>query len=119
MLERALDALKSRDIFALGEAVRHSYMSMFATMMGAAPPILYWKPQSVAVIRACALLREEGLQAWETMDAGPQVKILCLASEAEAIRAGIADQVPEIDIERDTLVTGPGPGLSLEEISGE
>jgi len=119
VLERALEALNSRDIAALGEAVRHSYMSMFATMMGATPPILYWKPQSIAVIRGCSLLREQGLQAWETMDAGPQVKVLCLASQAEAIRDGIAAEVPEIDREEDTLVTAPGPGLVVEEVDGE
>jgi diphosphomevalonate decarboxylase len=111
ILERALAALQQRDLPALGQAVRHSYMSMFATMMGADPPILYWKPESVAVIRACAALREAGLEAWETMDAGPQVKVLCLAAQAEAIRKGIAAAVPGLDPAADILLTGPGPGL--------
>lgn len=111
VLEEAMSALARRDLDALGTAVRHSYMSMFATMIGANPPILYWKPESVAVIRACAELRESGTPAWETMDAGPQVKVLCLEKDADAVRRGIAAMVPGLDPERDMILTAPGPGI--------
>lgn len=111
ILEQALIALDARDISMLGHAVRNSYMSMFGTMLGADPPILYWKPESVAVIRACRQLREEGLNAWETMDAGPQVKILCLEHEVATIRERLVRLVPVLG-ESDCFVeTRPGPGM--------
>jgi len=50
-------------------------------MFSSYPPIIYWKPASLAVIILCEKLRSAGLNIWETMDAGPQVKILCLEKE--------------------------------------
>ena len=52
--------------------------SCTAPSSGAQPPLLYWLPATVAVIHACAAMRAAGIGAWETIDAGPQVKILCL-----------------------------------------
>jgi diphosphomevalonate decarboxylase len=110
-LSVALSALERRDLEALGQAAHASYLAMFATMMGADPPILYWKPASLAVIHACARLRAEGIGAWETMDAGPQVKILCEVKDVVAITARLAAEVPELGGSAALTTTGPGPGL--------
>lgn len=78
LLAGARDALERRDLEGLGVAMRASTLRMFATMLSAEPAILYWLPTSVAVLHECEQLRHEGVGAWETMDAGPQVKIFCL-----------------------------------------
>lgn len=92
------DALGRRDIERLGEAMRRSYMRMFATMLGAEPPILYWLPETVALIHELHGLRARGLPVWETIDAGPQVKVITLNSAVplllEALRgAPLADPI--------------------------
>ena len=108
--ERGLDALARRDIRKLGEAARRSYLQMFGTMLSADPPILYWTPESVEVIRAAAELRSHGIAAWETMDAGPQVKIITLSSDVEAVRKLVTEAVPGAEF----LVASPGSGLRYE-----
>ena len=108
MLPDALRGLETRDIELLGEAARRSYSLMHAALLGARPPILYWLPATVAAIRACDALRRRGVGAWETIDAGPQVKILCLEADVRNVVAemqGLASGV-------DTIVCLPGPGLS-------
>ena len=53
-------------------------------------------------------LRKTGIEAWETMDAGPQVKIACLAPDVERIRAALladAGLAPA-----DLIETAPGVG---------
>jgi len=85
-LPEAVEALMRRDLERLGGAMRRSYFRMFASMLACDPPILYWAPESLALIRACERLRAEGIGAWETMDAGPQVKVLCLAHELPRVR---------------------------------
>jgi diphosphomevalonate decarboxylase len=94
LLDPALDALAARDIEALGRVARLSYSRMHASLLAADPPVLYWLPATVAVIRECARLREEGIGAWETLDAGPQVKVLCLEAEVETIRGRLQDLDP-------------------------
>lgn len=85
LFDAARRALAVRDLDTLGPLVRASYMRMFASMLGATPPIVYWLPASVATIHALEALRAEGVPAWETMDAGPQVKVITIASAVDAI----------------------------------
>ena len=108
LLPDAMRALENRDLELLGETARRSYSLMHAAILGAHPPILYWLPATVAVIHGCAALRADGIGAWETIDAGPQVKILCLAADAQMIERRMQELVPGIQ----TILCHAGPGLT-------
>lgn len=104
----ALEALAERDITRLGGLMRSSYLAMFSTMFTSNPPVIYWLPGSLEVIKRCEELRAEGIPAWETMDAGPQVKIACEAPHVEAI-------IDAIDPERSGWqITVAAPGAAPE-----
>ncbi len=77
LTEKAIQALNSRSLERLGPIIRRSYMRMFSTMFATEFPIRYWSPRSLQVLDLVDKLRQEGYQLWETMDAGPQVKIFC------------------------------------------
>lgn len=113
LADEALFALAAKDLQKLGELMRLSYLRMHASAMAADPPALYWLPASLACIRACAALRARGIGAWETMDAGPQVKVLCLDSELAAVRSALAEAEPTLSF----IETRPGPDPDLEELS--
>jgi diphosphomevalonate decarboxylase len=91
LLAEAVAALRRRDLQRLGEAARLSYSRMHAALLACDPPVLYWLPDTLALVRQCAQLRRGGLGAWETIDAGPQVKVLCLEGEAAQIAAGLRE----------------------------
>jgi diphosphomevalonate decarboxylase len=107
LLTQARRALADRDWAALGPLIRQSYLRMFATMFSADPPLIYWQPESLALIQALEALRAEGWTAWETMDAGPQVKVFCPADQAAPLVAELDKRVPGLRY----LTAGPGPGL--------
>ncbi len=113
----ALIALAARDQERLGELMRLSYLRMHASAMAADPPALYWLPASMAVIRACAALRARGIGAWETMDAGPQVKILCMASDMDAIRSALLEAWPSLGLLETRA--GPAPDIVVSEAAGQ
>ena len=110
LLEPALHALEQRDIEGLGAVARLSYSRMHAALLASSPPVLYWLPATVAVIRECQRLREEGLHAWETLDAGPQVKILCLEPDVEKISRRLTGLDPSVKL----MVAFPGQGPSCD-----
>ena len=105
---QALQAVADRDLAQLGPVMSRSYHQMFATMLAADPPIRYWSPATVRVLDRLAQLRAAGLTAWETMDAGPQVKVLCLAPELETIRAALVELDPSL--QAGMVVCSPGSG---------
>lgn len=84
-IDIAKQAVLSKDIRALGEQMEHSTMKMFSTMFSAKPAIHYWKPQTLQIVALVKNLREEGILCWATMDAGPNVKILCTPEHSSLI----------------------------------
>lgn len=97
-LARARRAVLDRDIVALGQVMEHSALKMHATMLSAHLPIRYWKPATLVAMDAVEELRREGVQAFYTMDAGPNVKILCLAEHAERVAAALREAVGEATV---------------------
>ncbi len=104
----AQEAVRSRDLERLGTVMEHSTLKMHATMHTASPPLLYWQPATLACLQTVAALRADGTSAWATMDAGPQVKVLCARSDAERVSQALRPHALQIH----TL--GPGPGVTLE-----
>jgi diphosphomevalonate decarboxylase len=105
----ALTALAAQDLETLGDITRHSTLRMFGTMLSMSPPLIYWTPTSVQIIQLAQTMRTQGIRVWETMDAGPQVKLLCLADEVETIVQHISEALPELT----TVVTQIGGGPCL------
>jgi diphosphomevalonate decarboxylase len=86
---------------------------MHATAMAADPPILYWNPATIAALARVRALRLDSpaTQAFFTIDAGPHVKVLCGAADAERVAAALAS-VPGV---LRTLIAAPGPGARIVE----
>ncbi len=102
----AAAALKKKDAAELGRLCRLSTYRMHAAALSADPPIVYWTPRTLALTHECGRLRQKGIGAWETMDAGPQVKILCLQDDAAEISAAVRQLCPGIRV----IISRPGGG---------
>ncbi|HEM3485041.1 TPA: diphosphomevalonate decarboxylase [Streptococcus suis] len=99
-------AIANRDFEKLGQITEHNGMKMHATTLSANPPFTYWSADSLVAQEAVRQVREEsGLSAYMTMDAGPNVKVLCRASQMDELVAELAKVFP-----REKIITSkPGP----------
>ncbi len=85
-LWRVKRALRDRDLEGLGEWIEADALSMHAVMMTSRPPLLYWEPATVSLLKAVRDLRlREGLPCYFTVDAGPNVHVITLPERAEAV----------------------------------
>ena len=106
-LVRIKEAIKNKDFDEMGAIAESNGLKMHATMLGANPPLSYWEPESILVMQIVRQLRSEGISCYFTMDAGPNVKILCRLSEAKIISERL-----EMSFNPDQIIqTGPGPGI--------
>jgi diphosphomevalonate decarboxylase len=111
-LADARAAIAARDLHRLGPVMERNALRMHASAMAAEPPILYWRPATLAAMRAVQDAREAGGPVgYFTMDAGPHVKALCLTADAPALVERLAAAT---GVER-TLITRPGPGATVLE----
>lgn len=79
-------AIVERNFEEMGRIAEHNAMKMHATMIAANPSFTYWEPDSLIAMNLVRQLREQGVPCYFTMDAGPNVKVLCRASQAEWLR---------------------------------
>lgn len=89
-LLEARAAIAERDLPRLGALIERNALRMHASAMAADPPILYWTPATVAAMETVRRLRDEGIPAYFTIDAGPHVKALCSAGVATQVEAALA-----------------------------
>jgi len=104
-------AIARRDIERVGTIAEENCLRMHATAIAARPPILYWAPGTLEVMALVRRLRAEGLGGWFTIDAGPQVKVLCEGRDLAAIAARLA-QVPGVSR---VIEAHPGEGVRIVE----
>jgi diphosphomevalonate decarboxylase len=76
-LEACRQAILARDFAALAEVVELDSNLMHAVMMTSTPRLIYWQPATLAVMHAVQAWRRQGLPACYTIDAGPNVHVIC------------------------------------------
>ncbi len=110
-LNEMREAILQKDFQKVGELTEHSCLKMHALALSSKPGILYWNAITVDAMHAIRELRKTGIQAYFTVDAGPQIKVLCLAEDEVRVR----DMLRSINgIER-TIVNKLGPPAKLLE----
>jgi diphosphomevalonate decarboxylase len=110
-LEDMRIGIRNRDLTMVGEVMEHNTLKMHACGMAARPGVIYWNGRTVDAMHAVRYLRREGVPVYFTMDAGPHVKALCLAQDAERVARAL-QAVPGVE---QTLICSPGAGAHLVE----
>ena len=108
-LAEARAAIRARDLEALGLVAEHSALKMHAAALAARPPLVYWRAATVECMHRVWALRAEGVAAFFTIDAGPQVKVLCAPADAARVAAAL-EAVPGV---ARILACGPGRGAEV------
>ncbi|HET7359604.1 MAG TPA: diphosphomevalonate decarboxylase [Rhodanobacteraceae bacterium] len=109
-LAAARAAVLARDFAALAEVSEASCLKMHAVMLSSRPGLLYWSGATVDCLHRIRALRErEGLAVFFTVDAGPQVKAVCLPADAARVAAALGE-VPGVD---SVLTSALGEGARL------
>lgn len=107
-LEIAKKAIRKRDLNMLGTVVEANALKMHATTFGANPPFMYWQSGTLDVILQVQSLREMDIPVYFTIDAGPNVKVICLPNDEQKVRESLF-ALPSV---KDIFICHPGSGIS-------
>ena len=81
---------------------------MHAVMLTSRPPLLYWSPRTIEVVRSVWELRKRGTEAYFTIDAGPNVHILTRERDLLAVEGEVRER-----FQCRIIVSGPGAGATV------
>jgi diphosphomevalonate decarboxylase len=84
-LEICREAILEKDFKSFASIVELDSDMMHAVMMTSTPALHYWQPASLGVMNAVRAWRAEGLPVCYTVDAGANVHVLTLETEAQSV----------------------------------
>lgn len=108
-LEIARRAVEERDFAALARVSEHNCLKMHSVMWASRPPVVYWNKATLACMETIRRLQANDVPVFFTIDAGPQVKAICLPDYADKVRKALQ----ETDGVIDTLPSSLGGGARL------
>lgn len=81
-ITRLEEALKGKNFTTFGETLEEECLDMHRCMQTQHPPLFYWNDDTKRVIKK---LKMSGIPAYFTIDAGPNVHILCEAKDEKRV----------------------------------
>jgi diphosphomevalonate decarboxylase len=83
---------------------------MHSIMWASRPPMVYWNAATMRCLQTVRQLQAEGVGVFFTIDAGPQVKAVCLPEDTGVVQSALKNTAGVVD----TMTTGLGEGARLE-----
>ncbi len=100
-------AILTQDLSKVGELTERSALAMHASALAAG--VLYFREATLSALRTVHALRAHGTGAWATMDAGPHVKVLAHANDADPVERALTGTPGVLRVLRAT----PGDGARI------
>jgi diphosphomevalonate decarboxylase len=108
-LATARDAVLRNDFAQLAAVAEHNCLKMHSVMWASRPPIVYWNSATLSCMEAVRYMQDDGRAVFFTIDAGPQLKAICLPDEADLVRSALDACSGVVR----TMVSGLGAGARL------
>lgn len=110
-LKRMRQAIADRDLTTVGQIAETNAMRMHALNLSAEPAFNYFTADTLTAIQAVNDLRSHGINCYYTLDAGPNVKIICAGQDTDTIMTGLQQHFDADQL----IVAKPGPGITITE----
>ena len=110
-LATARTAIAARDFEKLAAIAEHNCLKMHSIMWASRPPMVYWNAATMRCLQTVRQLQGQGIGVFFTIDAGPQVKAVCLPEHVDNVEAALRATAGVTEI----MTTGLGGGARLED----
>ncbi|GGI63005.1 diphosphomevalonate decarboxylase [Limosilactobacillus caviae] len=102
-------AIKAKDIDLIGHIAEENALRMHALTLSADPGFTYFNAETLTIIKAVQDLRNNGINCYYTMDAGPNVKVIYDRMNREKIVTKLSNIIGHDRL----VVSQPGPGIKI------
>ncbi|KEQ20370.1 diphosphomevalonate decarboxylase [Limosilactobacillus reuteri] len=102
-------AIKAKDIDQIGHIAEENALRMHSLTFSADPGFTYFNGETLTIIKAVEDLRNQGVNCYYTMDAGPNVKVIYDRGN----RNKIVEELSNIVGPERLVVSQPGPGIKI------
>ncbi len=104
------NAIQQRDFSALAEVIEQDSNLLHAVTMTSLPAIYYWLPITLEIMNTVRDWRKAGIPAAFTIDAGPNVHVICEQNYEESVKV----RLQKISGVQDVILAHPGEPAHLD-----
>lgn len=108
-IKKIESALKSKNFKLFGQTLETEALELHAIALTSIPPIIYWEPKSIQIMKLCHALRQKDIDVYFTFDAGPQPVLFCQQKDTPKVMVALKSQVKDIQI----IKSKPGEGTTI------
>ncbi|MFK7824012.1 MAG: diphosphomevalonate decarboxylase [Oligoflexales bacterium] len=106
--QQMISALRDKDLKTLGPLLEQEALEMHAVMMTANPSTCYLSTQSTQFLTWLReLRRDRGITAYFTIDAGPNIHVICEQKDCNLLHMEIKKSFPNLEFLVDQVGSGP------------
>ncbi|WP_288557261.1 diphosphomevalonate decarboxylase [uncultured Lactobacillus sp.] len=110
-LKQMIAAIKNDDFTALGKLAELNANEMHAINLTAQPEFTYFEPDTIRAIKLIETLRDKGIECYYTIDAGPNIKVLCQLRNIKEIIENFESEFNNVKI----VSASFGPGVTYSD----
>ena len=109
-LKLCREAIEHRDFDALAQIIELDSNLLHSIAMTCNPALYYWQPATLELMREVVTWRQSGLPVAFTVDAGPNVHIICEPKAVKEVNEKLINQ----SYVKNVIISHPGNGTILE-----
>lgn len=110
-LDTARRAIADRQFEKLAAIAEHNCLKMHSIMWASRPPMVYWNAATMRCLQTVRKLQGQGIGVFFTIDAGPQVKAICLPEHVATVEEALRATDGVVDV----MTSGLGDGARQEQ----
>jgi len=112
-MHEARQAVINMDFQKLAAVSEHNCLKMHSVMWTTKPSVVYWNAATLNCMHAIRDLQQDGESVFFTMDAGPQIKAICLPENEALIEEKLAEIDGVVSIMKSRLGEAPVSDINL------
>lgn len=109
--EKVKRLIAERNFRELGELVEQEALELHTIMLTQTPPLIYWTPGTLRIMKLTSRWRVEGIPVYFTINTGQDIHLICEAENIDKVQA----KLKGLEEVKDIIVNTPGEGTRLSQ----
>lgn len=101
--------IKQKDFARFGEVLEQEALEFHAITLTQTPPLIYWLPTTVLLMKLVQNWRKQGLAVYFTIDTGQDIHLICEQKNVNKVKA----KLKELKEVKDIIINYPNEGTRL------
>lgn len=103
------DLIRDKKFTEFGELIETEALEFHSILFTSNPPLIYWTPQTLEVMKHIQNLRRNGIECYFTINTGQDVHVICKKSDAEKVK----EEMEKLECVIKTIANSPANGAEV------